>query len=232
MSKYKFKPNERYALLEVHDWKCYQCSTPIVLNTMQVDHLIPESILLDMDELARIIKYYSLPTDFNINSYENWAPMCPTCNSKKKDTKMRQSEALLFRFEELAKKAMKARKIEARLNREKELDQQMISLLDSIFSNEINLLDVIRTLNAFLDADKILRIDNSMIGSVKTLVGNQWKPIDVDSQGLVIVSNGVQNGLTPDIDHTTIHWMCPTCGEYGPWNGCQCLSCGHFSYND
>lgn len=232
MSKYQFKPSERYAILEVHQWKCYQCSTPIVLNTMQVDHLIPESILEKPDELDRIVKLYSLPTDFNINSYENWAPMCPTCNSKKSDTIMRSSEALLYRFEELAKKAMKARKIEARLNKEKELDQQMISLLDTIYSNKIRLFDVVRTLNAIMDADKILRIDDLVNGTMNTLVEKQWKPINVDSQGNVTVSNGVNNGVTPDINHITIDWLCPTCGEYGPWNGSQCLNCGHFRDND
>lgn len=51
---------------------------------MQVDHIIPETLLENPDEFAKALKMFGLPETFEINSYENWMPSCGPCNNKKK----------------------------------------------------------------------------------------------------------------------------------------------------
>lgn len=81
--KRKFKDNERYAIYTVHGEKCYLCSKPIDLQSMQVDHIIPESLETDRAGLQSALESHGLPSNFDLNSYENWLPSCEPCNRKK-----------------------------------------------------------------------------------------------------------------------------------------------------
>jgi hypothetical protein len=47
LSVYNFSPAERYAVWTAHGEKCYICTRPIDLKTMEVDHLVPESLIGD-----------------------------------------------------------------------------------------------------------------------------------------------------------------------------------------
>ncbi len=48
MNKYRFSAEERYAVYAVHNEKCYACSIAVDLKSMQVDHIIPESLLISL----------------------------------------------------------------------------------------------------------------------------------------------------------------------------------------
>lgn len=58
---------------------------------MEVDHLIPESLLSDSAKLAAARKALGLPNDFEINSYANWLPTCRSCNRLKSDALFKPS---------------------------------------------------------------------------------------------------------------------------------------------
>lgn len=85
MSKYRFSPAEQYAIYTVHGEKCYLCRQPISLDTMQVDHLIPESLLDDEASLKSTLVLLGRPASFDINSFANWMPACASCNNRKRD---------------------------------------------------------------------------------------------------------------------------------------------------
>jgi hypothetical protein len=53
---------------------------------MQVDHILPESLLADPILLAKVLKTFGLPAAFDLNSYENWLPACAGCNRAKSNT--------------------------------------------------------------------------------------------------------------------------------------------------
>lgn len=50
---------------------------------MQIDHIIPESIAENPDELRRVRELFALPDDFEVNVFENWAPTHSNCNRTK-----------------------------------------------------------------------------------------------------------------------------------------------------
>ena len=45
LSKYSFGAEERYAVYTVHGERCYLCGKPIDFASMEVDHVIPGSLL-------------------------------------------------------------------------------------------------------------------------------------------------------------------------------------------
>jgi 5-methylcytosine-specific restriction endonuclease McrA len=80
-----FTPAERYAVFTVHGEKCYLCHKPINLRTMEVDHLIPESLKDDPVRLAAVLVALGRQLNFNLNTYDNWLPACGRCNNEKRN---------------------------------------------------------------------------------------------------------------------------------------------------
>jgi 5-methylcytosine-specific restriction endonuclease McrA len=67
MSSYKFIPAQRAAIYSTHGEKCYLCGKPISLKTMEVDHIIPESLLGKPKALNSVLNALGLPSNFAIN---------------------------------------------------------------------------------------------------------------------------------------------------------------------
>jgi len=44
MAKYSFNSVERFTVYITYGEKCYICAAPVDLQSMQVDHIIPESL--------------------------------------------------------------------------------------------------------------------------------------------------------------------------------------------
>jgi hypothetical protein len=85
MAKRSFTAVERHAVFTLHSEKCYVCSHPLTLKTMEVDHVIPETLADDPERLLQVLTALGRAADFNLQSYENWLPACSPCNGKKGD---------------------------------------------------------------------------------------------------------------------------------------------------
>ena len=83
MDKRRFTPFERLAVFVTHDEKCYLCNRPLDLLTMEVDHVIPESLQDNPKRLVEVVRLLGRPGDFDVNSYANWLPACRSCNGRK-----------------------------------------------------------------------------------------------------------------------------------------------------
>ena len=59
---------------------------PLRLHETTIDHVLPESLLDDDDQLQKVLAEYGLPKDFKINGYENWLPCHAGCNEEKGNT--------------------------------------------------------------------------------------------------------------------------------------------------
>lgn len=91
MAKHSFTVEERYAVYKTHGRRCYLCGDPVDMKTVEIDHVIPEVLLDEPAELARIMGEFDLPTSFDLNSYDNWMPACRTCNRAKSSTLLRRT---------------------------------------------------------------------------------------------------------------------------------------------
>jgi hypothetical protein len=102
MAKYQFSPIQRMAIWKAHQGKCAYRGELIPFDDLEIDHILPESLLENPDELERIKLEYGLSSDFDINSYYNWLPSCHKCNSTKSDRVY--SKSAIFHFLEMVAK--------------------------------------------------------------------------------------------------------------------------------
>lgn len=105
MGKYSFTAAQRSAIYVKHGEKCYMCTSPIDLKSMQIDHIIPESLLADKDQLSSVLNDFGLPSDFDLNGYGNWLPSCATCNRKKSAKVFTPSPIIQIEIESAINKA-------------------------------------------------------------------------------------------------------------------------------
>ena len=105
MPKYDFKEAERQAVFTVHGPRCYICNGLVTMKTLEVDHVIPESLKNKADRLTEVLKLFACPPDFNVNSFENWLPACRPCNGKKLDMEWRPSPLIQMHLQRAAAKA-------------------------------------------------------------------------------------------------------------------------------
>lgn len=129
MSKYNFSPHERHAVWTVHLEKCYMCTKPIDLQSMQVDHVIPESLLDSPQEMSSVLTSFGLPDNFNINSYSNWLPSCSSCNRKKSDSIFTPSPLIQVQIQNAISKAHKAQEIAAKATQNKDITKALTVLM-------------------------------------------------------------------------------------------------------
>lgn len=74
--------------------------------------MIPEFLAADRARLDRVIAELGLPSDFDINSYENWLPSCRKCNGQKSNLIFESSLLLQRHLHVAANRAAKARELE------------------------------------------------------------------------------------------------------------------------
>lgn len=112
LSEYQFNQHQRFAVFTTHGPKCYINNCPIDMQTMEIDHVIPEFLVADRARLDQVIADLGLPSDFDVNSYENWLPSCRKCNSQKSNLIFESSLLLQRHLQVAANKAAKARELE------------------------------------------------------------------------------------------------------------------------
>ena len=101
MSKTKIDDTLRLAIFDAYKGKCFYTGKPIPYQDFEVDHIIPESLARDIEEIRNRL---ALGDDFNINSIENLVPCGPGLNLRKKDSLFSDNTLLLYFEQTKAKK--------------------------------------------------------------------------------------------------------------------------------
>src|SRR5208337_1260070 len=118
----------------VHGERCYMCGVVLNLKTMEVDHVIPESLLHDPERLAQVLRDLGRPEGFNLNSFANWMPACRPCNGLKLDAVFDSSLKVQLILQKAAAKAPEAERIAARTVSDQEL-YEALTLLERANEN-------------------------------------------------------------------------------------------------
>ena len=217
-----------------HDGHCFWCAEPFDYKFCTVDHVIPERLLKDPPELARVLAMYGLPPDFNLNDFGNWVPSHHKCNGTKASLVFDATPAFLMTLERLKRKAPQARAfhdkfnsdravnsilaaLEVRLERKQvPLDrvQELIRVTLSAWEAESLVLDRVEA-GAESDTGPVLLVDG---WAVHQRTGDIAHVVRDGRFGYTYVGNGSGSGF-----------ICPHCGRLGPWNGARCLTCGMLS---
>ncbi|MCT7994089.1 HNH endonuclease [Laspinema olomoucense] len=82
MANQKLNPWQRQAIFEQWGGKCAYCDKMLHWDEFEIDHIIPKSKKNELDEIKQ---KYDLPSEFDLNSYDNLTVSCTRCNKKKSD---------------------------------------------------------------------------------------------------------------------------------------------------
>ncbi len=149
-SKKRFSASERWAVYSVHGDKCYLNGEPLTLLTMEIDHIIPESLLADQNRLQSVLREYGLANDFDLNSYENWLPSCSACNRTKRDAVFECTLIVQSHLVRAKHKAEQARAFERKSLSDKQT-ARLLNDIDRAFN--VSPLDILTSSFARLLAD-------------------------------------------------------------------------------
>lgn len=228
MSTYKFKYAERYAVWTVHRERCWLCRTPVGLADVQIDHVIPES-LEGSPELPGILREMGLPSDFAINSYENWMPAHAACNLRKSDTRFDPTPLIQGELQTARDHAPRAREIEAKKIRTWQIEKAATLIMQA---NETGDLDgkIKRMLSdaliSFHDENRIAEDRGKPFFLTEYLVIAR----EEHDRFLLRGATGLV-GVRPKGEELHSSWNCPRCGPTG-WNGARCITCGMLDDGD
>lgn len=234
MSEYNFKKNERYATYKAFDGKCQWCSESVEFKNTHIDHVIPEVLLKNPNKLAHILKSYGLDDKFNLNNFENWAPLHPNCNVKKNAAVYEGLGIIKTLLDKCEKNKEKAEKIKTKLDREPKKTEILVRIENALEKGIINSKELQTLLlehniedvteESHSEMDKLIKL-----GLLTIPDKTRWKVARILNDYEAIVTDGERGGIIPTSDSPDISWLCASCLSFGPWNGNQCLTCGRFS---
>jgi len=251
MSKYSFSQSERFAVFATHGPTCYICRCPIDLQTMHVDHIIPEHLPDERERFEAVLRDFDLPADFNVNSFENWLPSCAPCNVKKGSLVFRVTLLAQINLDRATKKAESARE-HARKTVESAVLTKAVNTICRANESTTLTAEILKPIvesmrehnpslfKGFLDlfsgggvGSDDGRLGFGMVRSVPARIPlTPFHTILAEEEWRLIVSAPYGTGFVPKpIEGAPIDgsFYCGHCGSVGPWSGARCLSCGYLS---
>src|SRR5262245_49464714 len=138
MASYQFSPAQRYAVYVTHGERCYLCTEPVDLKSMQIDHVIPEHLLGDAAKLQSVLESLGLPNSFNLNSFENWMPSCSRCNNRKRGAVFNPSPMIQLELQRASERAPEARRLALKRVSEQEIHRALNVLERASATDELD----------------------------------------------------------------------------------------------
>jgi len=179
-------------------------------------------------EGADALKLLGLPSDFDLNSFENWMPAHARCNRIKTDTIFHPTPLIQARMQIAEKRAPKARELVAKYASDRRIDRAIQELL---IAGERGLLReapkrLIATVAVIHDENRDVeeRGKPLMIAPWLTLAGE-------DGNWLYLRGPVGMVGSRPKGGKLHSSWDCPRCGPTA-WNGVKCVTCGMMDDGD
>jgi hypothetical protein len=222
MGKRRFTNHERYAVYTVHGEKCYMCGCPLVLKTMEVDHIIPEALEDDRAHLATVLNEFGLPADFNLQSFANLLPACGPCNNLKRQRVFAASPLIQRQLQIAAEHAPEVAEF------------ALSTVSKQRISKALTVIQIARTAGDLSPEDlEILRVFAIEHVALRTPPDAEKPIFLMPLLELVSEQNGVRFlrgpygvGAAPSTLHADASWRCGVCG-LSAWNGNRCVACGN-----
>lgn len=221
MAKKAFSATERLAVYTAHGEKCYLCTKPIDLKTMQVDHIIPDS-LEGTAGLVEVLIQLGLPSTFNLQSYENWLPACGPCNNLKKDQVFEPVPIVLVLLKKAAEKASNAQAMAAKAVSEQQV-QKALNTLERAMNNDALFGEETKAQLAALFRFQTNYRAPEMVGRPVLVSPGLELLAEKDAFRIVRGPYGVGGG--PSTNQVSPAMQCPNCG-FHYFNGARCILCG------
>lgn len=244
MSKYSFTSSQRYAVFSAHGPKCYLRGCTVDMQSMHIDHIIPEHLLEDPGRLKSVIEDFGLPEDFDVNSYENWLPSCGPCNLAKKSEVFEPAPIIKVCLQKAAKKADSARQLEAKAVNDAALTRSINTICRANEKTVLTMEHVEPLVSSLREHNpELLKGIYEYVGSqhkdVLGFVVRHFKPAEIpltpfhtvvmEDEWKLLVSTPYGTGYVPKGERIDASFYCGHCGSRGPWGGARCLTCGYLN---
>jgi len=100
MRHYPSRFSIRYALWRAYDMKCFYCGQPVEFMNLNVDHVLPHSLMDDRGRFDIVLREYEIVEnfpDFSIDDLSNLVPSHgASCNLRKSDTLFPKRATLFY----------------------------------------------------------------------------------------------------------------------------------------
>ncbi|MBU1725612.1 MAG: HNH endonuclease [Gammaproteobacteria bacterium] len=224
MTKRQFSDAERYAVYTVHSEKCYMCTEPVDLYSMQVDHVIPESLLDNPAALSQTIAAFNLTNDFNIQSFKNWLPSCGRCNNRKRSRVFEPTPRIQLELHIAAEKAAHAEELAKKVVSNQAMSRAWNTIKRAADAGSLgeNIQKEILEFSQYHKAEREIDV------SQEPILLSPLIEVISEKNGIRLVKGpyGVGGGpIGPDV-HSS--FRCPFCG-HSAWSGARCVVCGEMS---
>lgn len=225
MAKYKFTQSERHAVYTTHGEKCYTCGRALTMKTVQIDHVVPESLADDPEALAAALEQLGLEQDFDLNSYENWMPACEPCNKDKRQMVWRGSLLAQLALQRAADRADRAREVADRLVSDKKIANavSVLAKADDTGALDLDTKEALRPLvlayvedRAAEGAENPVHVTSGYTVPLYEVMSDDGSVVKV--KGPYGVGGGPSGNVAPQI-------RCSGCG-YPYFTGARCVICG------
>jgi 5-methylcytosine-specific restriction endonuclease McrA len=223
MEKRRFTPFERFAVYVTHDEKCYLCNRPLDLLTMEVDHVIPESLLDSPTRLAEVVRLLGRPHSFDVNSYENWLPACRGCNGRKLADIFDPSPMIQIQLQRAQRKAEAAAQLAAEAVTRRKIANALNVLQRADESGELPA-DTKALLKPLVEFQRAHRAEETAGAAVRLTPLYVVLAEDGDFQ---TVQGPYGIGRKSTAANRDPSWDCAHCGSIGAWSGARCVICGY-----
>jgi len=238
VTKRQFSWDERYVVYLADGGKCFWCGIPVFYRDVQIDHVFPEDLLENSEELERFKAEYGLGAEYNINGFENWVTCHQGCNLRKRNTVLPNAPQTLLTVAELKRRAPKLASESKKYATKKRAEEILGQLASALTAGSLRREDVLELMAdppqvPIVSAAPSIRIRLSE--NIELIVPNS-PAASIASQGWTIhsvrgnvayVHDGLVGGVVPNVAHPHSSWQCSQCGFYGPWDGIICRSCGN-----
>jgi len=222
--KYHFNDAERYAVYTVHGEKCYLNGEPLDLLTMEVDHVIPESLSDDPSKLQDVLAKFGLPKDFDLQSFANWLPACRPCNLKKRETVFSPTPLIQMQLQTASAKASKAAEMADSLVTHKSAARAWNTIKRADTKGELRA-DLLKAIQEFLSFHARQRAPETADQPLRL---TPMVEVLTEHGGIRIVKGPYGIGGGPIHPSPGSNFRCGVCGGT-EWNGARCVRCGQLN---
>lgn len=137
MSLTKFNIITRSALWNSYKNTCFYCSKILDWDDIHIDHIIPESLALNIEEFDKLKLEFDLDEKFNVNELYNLVPTHSKCNLRKND-ELFPKRTILYYLGLTNKNLLKIKQEINKLEKRKIKGQIISKVQTALASNLIN----------------------------------------------------------------------------------------------
>lgn len=186
---------------------------------MEVDHVIPESLLGDRDRLSEVLRDFGLPSEFNLNSFANWLPACRPCQLEKLQSIFAPSPIIQRQLQKAQDKAQMTADAAASQVSTRTISRAWATLQKAASAGELNP-DLETEIKNFVQELDTAREPEAAEQPLQLV---PWLTIIKEVGGIRIVKGPYGIGSAPL--NPSSSFVCGSCGMSG-WSGARCVFCG------